>query len=476
MTIRQIIEAVDLAKPNDLEMALKVQWIAELDGKIAADVFLMGYSELGQFQYTHPDSLEKQPLVSFPHDDIYRLWLMAKIDLTNGEYNKYQNTMVAYNESYGVFVRWFARVWKPAQGQSGCFTIREDVPQYYITAYGLALRSGFTGSLEEWFASLKGEPGKSAYEMAVAAGYEGTEEDFSVAVAGVNQTIAYAAAAQAAAEKAEKAAANFETDATLTAEGKAADAKATGKRLEALETEVQPIERGGTGAGSAVGALSALGAMSRTLVEERYGIADAGMTLDETLDYVYDSMADNTNKSVFMYRGTENADRFSLGGGTNWMMLITRATENYGCVIAWQYGAKYTLIKTRSRIAGAWTEWTEHSPPIQSANWPKLWENKAPTSGFEAQKITLNDGYRYSMIAVQFRHSATYGHGSYVFMADNTAWCHYPKTNLGGNNIDETYRYINRINGGTISIQNGYRNGNADKTAAVPVAVYGIAY
>ena len=36
---------------------------------------------------------------------------------------------------------------------------RFDYPPYYISAYGLAVRQGFEGTLDEWLASLNGHPG-----------------------------------------------------------------------------------------------------------------------------------------------------------------------------------------------------------------------------------------------------------------------------------------------------------------------------
>ena len=36
---------------------------------------------------------------------------------------------------------------------------RFENPPYYITAYGLAVKRGFKGTLDEWIASLKGEKG-----------------------------------------------------------------------------------------------------------------------------------------------------------------------------------------------------------------------------------------------------------------------------------------------------------------------------
>jgi len=56
-----------------------------------------------------------------------------------------------------------------------------DNPPYYLTAYGLAVKRGFTGTLDEWLESLNG---KTAYEVAVKNGYEGTEEEWLASLVG----------------------------------------------------------------------------------------------------------------------------------------------------------------------------------------------------------------------------------------------------------------------------------------------------
>ena len=114
--IREIIERVDKIKPNAFKQDVKVRWIAELDGMIATEVMLMCTTDAEQLKYSCPDDLESEPLVGFPHSGIYDLWLCAKIDFTNGEYNKYQNTMEMFNANYKAFVRWFAATYEPAQG------------------------------------------------------------------------------------------------------------------------------------------------------------------------------------------------------------------------------------------------------------------------------------------------------------------------------------------------------------------------
>ena len=45
-------------------------------------------------------------------------------------------------------------------------------PPYYISAYGLACKKGFKGTLEEWLDSL------TAFYMAQQAGFTGTKEEW----------------------------------------------------------------------------------------------------------------------------------------------------------------------------------------------------------------------------------------------------------------------------------------------------------
>ena len=54
-----------------------------------------------------------------------------------------------------------------------------------IDAYGVAVKHGFKGTVEEWLESLKG---KSAYEYAKDGGYEGTEEEFTNMVASLKDS------------------------------------------------------------------------------------------------------------------------------------------------------------------------------------------------------------------------------------------------------------------------------------------------
>lgn len=114
--ISDIIVRLDRTKPNAFSQEDKLRWIAELDGLLATEVFLMDIVEAEQFAYSHPEDLTRETLVRFPHDGLYDAWLEAKIDYHNGEYEKYQNSMEMYNARRATFVRWFAQTYEPAQG------------------------------------------------------------------------------------------------------------------------------------------------------------------------------------------------------------------------------------------------------------------------------------------------------------------------------------------------------------------------
>lgn len=179
MTFREIIEAVDGYKPNSIPMEQKFLYLVELEGRAAADVMLMDIADIRCRERVYARDLDETPLITHPHQNLLRLWLEAMIDKDHGEYNKYQNSMILFNAAWENFANWFARTYRPAQGYPpGRCPHCEWDPPYYISDYSLAVMSGFRGTLAEWLASLKGDPGKGPYECALERGYTGSESEF----------------------------------------------------------------------------------------------------------------------------------------------------------------------------------------------------------------------------------------------------------------------------------------------------------
>lgn len=124
MTPRKAITRADETKPNAFSEEVKFEWLRALEGRIAADVFLLAKSELDTVtDLKYPADLDSELIVEPPHDELYIRYLQARIDEQNGEYNRYADSRQLYNEAYGNFVRWFARTYEPAQGYGRRYTI-----------------------------------------------------------------------------------------------------------------------------------------------------------------------------------------------------------------------------------------------------------------------------------------------------------------------------------------------------------------
>ena len=151
MKIKDVIAYVDAIKPNAFPDEVKVQWINEVEGFIQTDVMLLDILDV--IQYRSPDDHDTELLVKPPHAKIYYAYLTAMVDFANGEYNKYSNTMMMYNEFISEYMIWYADHYRPADGMAVAHG-------YYISAYGIAVAHGYTGTEEQWIADLKGEKGE----------------------------------------------------------------------------------------------------------------------------------------------------------------------------------------------------------------------------------------------------------------------------------------------------------------------------
>ena len=146
MTISQIISAVDELRPNAFSPAQKTLWLSEAEGMVQADIMLLEPSDM--VSYSYETDKETVPLVGAPHDKLYRSYLCAMIDFYHAEYAAYQNSLAQFNAHMGEYTAWFARRYRPADGKA-------QASGYYLSAYGIAVKHGYTGTEEQWLESLR---------------------------------------------------------------------------------------------------------------------------------------------------------------------------------------------------------------------------------------------------------------------------------------------------------------------------------
>ena len=150
MKVRQAIELARVLKQIDqvnYPDILMLQFLNECEGKLQTE--FLHIADVDCQRYTE-DDMEMDLIVGPPHDKLYYAYLCAMIDFTNGEYAKYNNSILVANAFMAEWAAWFNR------------THERDGRQYlgvFLSAYAIAVKHGYAGTEEEWLASLEGPAG-----------------------------------------------------------------------------------------------------------------------------------------------------------------------------------------------------------------------------------------------------------------------------------------------------------------------------
>ena len=118
MTLKEVIDFVDAIKPNAFTNEQKTQWLNEIEGRVQTEVFLWDLTN--HTKYSYETNKNTELFVKAPYEEIYYEYLTAKIDYANGEYDKFQNSLIMFNSVWNAFKKWFIRTYHPADCKGGC--------------------------------------------------------------------------------------------------------------------------------------------------------------------------------------------------------------------------------------------------------------------------------------------------------------------------------------------------------------------
>lgn len=109
MTVEEVIRRTDEIRPdNAFSEEQKLNWVAELEGRLLTEVLLLEPERAEKEKIVFSEEgMERELTAPWPHDTVYVLWLMARMDEANGEYDRYQNAMQVFNGAWDGFVRWY---------------------------------------------------------------------------------------------------------------------------------------------------------------------------------------------------------------------------------------------------------------------------------------------------------------------------------------------------------------------------------
>ena len=284
MRIDKLLKIVRTLKPTPFEDDILLMWVNEVEGMVQTEVLLRSTADLTPYELDgQGEPTAAELIVPYPFDRLYLQYLLAQIDYANGEYAKYQNSMQMFNACYTDYVHHVAETIAPADG-------RAERMQYFLTAYAIAVKHGYTGTEEQWLQSLKGADGKQVqmrylgkklqWALEGAEGWtdlvdmQAVEDEVTAAAeATINAATAAAVEAAAAAEGSENAAAASEsaaqaakTDAEAAAAAAAASANTAAGSKTGAETAAQDAQaattQAQTAAKNAQAALQAAGEAS----------------------------------------------------------------------------------------------------------------------------------------------------------------------------------------------------------------------
>lgn len=176
MTTKRLAEMLRELTPTEFSDTTLLMWISNCENTILADVLLASEEDCVELTELN----DAKMLVPHPWDKLYLPYMQAQVAHANGEYDHYANYIALYNAYRDEYARHIIATVNPGGGEA-------TEKGYYISAYAIAVEHGYSGSVEEWLESLKGEQGLPGQQ-----GKTG-ETTLPVARAASGDGIAYAA-------------------------------------------------------------------------------------------------------------------------------------------------------------------------------------------------------------------------------------------------------------------------------------------
>ena len=111
MKIREAVTQIDSLKHNTYSTKEKIGWLSRLDGMVKRLIIDTheGGEDITFSGYDDSTDQETEMLVPAPFDEIYIRWLEAQIDYANGEYDKYNNSILMYQATYDGYANYYNR-------------------------------------------------------------------------------------------------------------------------------------------------------------------------------------------------------------------------------------------------------------------------------------------------------------------------------------------------------------------------------
>lgn len=102
--VREVLEALDAIKPNEIADSVKISWLSDINGKILCEICGFKVDELPNIS-GEEDCLS----VPVPYSRLYLLYLIYMIDFCGGDSSGYEKTKKEFDNAYNEYAKWYIR-------------------------------------------------------------------------------------------------------------------------------------------------------------------------------------------------------------------------------------------------------------------------------------------------------------------------------------------------------------------------------
>ncbi|MDD6195424.1 MAG: hypothetical protein PUB12_00750 [[Clostridium] aminophilum] len=114
MRLAEMLAYVDLLRPNQYNETQKVGWLSEIESRIVDEIINAAQKPEGEQDETftgyNPETDEERTLKAGDRfKDVYAYYIIAKIDMYDGDLEEYNNAVAQFQGAYDEFAAWYRR-------------------------------------------------------------------------------------------------------------------------------------------------------------------------------------------------------------------------------------------------------------------------------------------------------------------------------------------------------------------------------
>ncbi len=114
MTLGEVIAKAPQYRPNNkAEDSDIIRWVNEVDSRVKTDIEDAYHFTRPFIPYTMATPATTVLRVEPPFDRVYEYWICASIDLLQGDYERYNESIQRFNNAFEEYSGYFARTRMP---------------------------------------------------------------------------------------------------------------------------------------------------------------------------------------------------------------------------------------------------------------------------------------------------------------------------------------------------------------------------